>query len=89
MSKKCYRQKPVIIEAVQWLGNNNKEINSFMGTDFLEYKEVNPAAKLYIENDKSKYFANVGDYIIKTLEGDFKPCNPDVFNKMYEEVLDE
>ena len=28
--------------------------------------------------------ANVGDYIIKGVNGEFYPCKPDIFEKIYE-----
>lgn len=30
--------------------------------------------------------ANVGDYIIKGLKGEFYPCKPDVFHEKYEVI---
>ena len=30
--------------------------------------------------------ANVGDYIIKGVNGEFYPCKPDIFEKTYEAV---
>lgn len=30
--------------------------------------------------------ANVGDWIIKGINGEFYPCKPDIFEKTYEEV---
>lgn len=30
--------------------------------------------------------ADVGDYIIKGVNGEFYPCKPDIFEKTYEEV---
>lgn len=29
-----YRKKPVVIEAIQWNGNNLKEVMEFMGSEF-------------------------------------------------------
>jgi hypothetical protein len=31
--------------------------------------------------------ANVGDYIIKGVKGEFYPCKPDIFEQTYEPVL--
>lgn len=30
--------------------------------------------------------ANVGDYIIKGVNGEFYPCKPDIFEKTYDKV---
>ena len=31
--------------------------------------------------------ANIGDYIIKGVKGEFYPCKPDIFEQTYEQVL--
>ena len=32
--------------------------------------------------------ANIGDYIIKGVNGEFYPCKPDIFDKTYEKVTE-
>ena len=32
--------------------------------------------------------ASIGDYIIKGVNGEFYPCNPDIFAKTYVEVTE-
>lgn len=77
-----YRKKPVIIEAIQWLGENEKEI-----FDFVEDKyHMNSDGRLVIETLEGEHIANVGDYIIKGIKGEFYPCKPDIFHQTYEEV---
>lgn len=31
--------------------------------------------------------ANIGDYIIKEINGEYYPCKPDIFEKTYERVI--
>jgi hypothetical protein len=38
------------------------------------------------EDGKVKHFGQVGDYIIKGVQGEFYPCKPDIFSATYEEV---
>ena len=77
-----YRKKPIIIEAIQWLGENEKEI-----FDFVEDKyHMNSDGRLVIETLEGEHIANVGDYIIKGIKGEFYPCKPDIFHQTYEEV---
>ena len=33
--------------------------------------------------------ANIGDWIIKGINGEFYPCKNDIFQKTYEEVMNE
>ena len=85
-----YRKKPVVIEAVQWNGNNFKEVHLFVG-DILKYnisakdgKIVNMKIKT-LEGDMK---VCIEDYIIKGVNGEFYPCKPYIFEKTYEEILE-
>ena len=82
---KKYRKKPVVIEAIQWTGNNHIEVAEFM---FGANVYIN-IQKGYVEIEtlEGKMFAEVNDYIIKGVKGEFYPCKPDIFEQTYEEVL--
>lgn len=73
-----YVTKPCIIEAVLWNGNNTLEIAAF--TNGEAYFGENGLVIHTLEGDMH---ANIGDYIIKGLRGEFYPCKPDVFDKKY------
>ena len=73
-----YRKKPVVIEAVKWTGNNQKELVEFMGV------VSTCAGKLDIPTLEGTITASVGDWIIKGVKGEFYPCKPDVFDATYE-----
>ena len=82
---KQYRKKPVVIEAIQWTGNNHIEVAEFMfGANVYINK---PKGYVEIETLEGKMFAEVNDYIIKGIKGEFYPCKPDIFEQTYEEVL--
>lgn len=76
-----YRKKPVVIEAVRFIGSNYEEIRKFIGQDTLcsDLSVVIPT----LEGDM---VAQKGDYIIKGVQGEFYPCKPDIFAETYEEV---
>ena len=82
MSKK-YRKKPVVIEAIQWVGNNLSEIDNFIGRTV-----YNKETTLVIHTLEGDMEASIGDYIIKGVNGEFYPCKPDIFDKTYEEVTE-
>ena len=42
----------------------------------------------YIPTLEGNMKANIGDYIIKGINGEFYPCKPDIFDKTYEEVTE-
>lgn len=78
-----YRKKPVVIEAVQWTGENVKEMKEFLtGADYDCTKNY-----LIIRTLEGPHYANPGDYIIKGVHGEFYPCKPDIFVETYEEVI--
>ena len=46
-----------------------------------------------VDNDENLYIslsgemrANVGDWIIRGIDGEFYPCKPDIFERSYERV---
>lgn len=39
---------------------------------------------LVIKTLEGNHLANIGDYIIKGVAGEFYPCKPDIFEKTYE-----
>ena len=78
-----FRKKPVMIEAIQWKGDNLEEIKDFMG--YYEYAKKN----LIIHTLEGKMIAQVNDWIIRGVQGEYYPCKPDIFEKTYEPVVDE
>lgn len=77
-----YKTKPCEIEAIEWTGNNIIEL-----LDWGQGKILwNDADDLYIDTLEGRLKANVGDFIIKGLRGEFYPCKPDVFHKKYEAI---
>lgn len=79
-----YRKKPVVIEAVQWTGNNHAEMCEFIDPEVFE---IIPRVGLVIHTLEGDHHASPGDYIIKGVNGEFYPCKPDIFAKTYEAAL--
>ena len=79
-----YRKKPVVIEAVQYTGDNKKEIVEF--TDGLALTNT-CSTHMTIPTLEGDHKADVGDWIIKGVAGEFYPCKPDIFKQTYEEVV--
>jgi ADP-heptose:LPS heptosyltransferase len=91
-----YRKKPVVIEAVEWTGNNLEEIIAFTGLhpsaekwSWEKYEEIVKKEGLKIFTLEGTHFANIGDYIIKGVKGEFYPCKPDIFEATYESIEEE
>ena len=83
---KKYKTKPCEIEAIQWTGENLDSVMSYVG-DNLIIEMYDKYINLYIHTLEGIMKADVGDYIIKGLRGEFYPCKPDVFEKKYEEMI--
>lgn len=78
-----FRKKPVVIEAIIWLGTNESETKDFMNMELAtEYN----GDILVIETLEGTMRANKGDYIIKGVNGEFYPCKPNIFKKTYDVV---
>ena len=86
-----FRKKPVVIEAVQWLPN---ERGSLIG-GWPKSKAWKPAKtwlvgltiqNLLIPTLEGETVANVGDWVIKGVKGEFYACKPDIFEMTYEKV---
>lgn len=81
-----YRKKPVIIEAIQWEGDNVDDIYKFTESAFDRFIEFKDGGFVEIKTLEGIMTANPGDYIIKGVKGEFYPCKPDIFEETYEAV---
>jgi len=80
-----YRKKQVVIEAMQWTGDNTKEIKAFCPDASMALEYYNPG-KLYVYAVEGGHYASYNDFIIKGAKGEFYPCKPDIFGETYEKV---
>ena len=80
-----YRKKPVVIDAIQWIGSNWYEIDQFITVLHETYPSI---GIIKIHTLEGTMEASEGDYIIKGVSGEFYPCKPDIFELTYEKVKD-
>ena len=78
-----FRKKPVVIEAIQWTGDNLQELISFglVGAYLLATDK-----QLQVTTLEGGHVASMGDWIIKGVKGEFYPCKPDIFKQTYDPV---
>lgn len=76
-----FRKKPVIVDAIQWNGENINEIADFMKWRNFEHDN---RSGLIIKTLEGFHIATIGDFIIRGIAGEFYPCKPDIFNQTYE-----
>lgn len=90
-----FRKKPVVIEAVQYTGENLKEVFEFTGkhpkwdqwfSTFDEYQAHVAADEgiFKIFTLEGTHDATPGDWIIRGVKGEHYPCKPDIFAATYE-----
>ena len=80
-----YRKKPVVVEAIQYTGNNIEEIwDAFTAADVYGPVEDDPHA--YILTLEGRMRCKIGDYIIRGVRGELYPCAKDIFEETYEKV---
>ena len=85
MAKK-YRKKPVVIEAMQLTKDNTVDVLTFCNNRGNIVASNEDDMGLSILTLEGTMTANIGDYIIRGVKGEFYPCKPDIFEQTYEEV---
>jgi hypothetical protein len=92
MSEHLYRKKPVEIEARMWTGSNWHEMLQWIkwegGYDVAPVSSPD-GSRLIIKTLEGHMTADMGDWIIKGVKGEFYPCKPDIFEATYEKVIDD
>lgn len=82
-----YKKKPVVIEAIKYDGFNSNEIKSFVGEkcEIKQFPGIYPKSEIIlIHTLEGDMKVNVGDFIVKGVQGEFYPCKPDIFAETYE-----
>lgn len=92
---RTYVSIPTQIEAVQWTGENAKELEEFCGVRELEEGETQPIfsndpirGHLYVAANGAWLDLEIGEWILKDELG-FYPCKDKVFRKKYIGAFDQ
>ena len=78
-----YRKKPTVVEAMQLTNENLLEVKEWCNGELVPNAETS-GYDLYISTLEGIMHADINDYIIQGVEGNFYPCKPDIFEKTYE-----
>ena len=82
-----YRNKPVVIEAVQYRGFASPALLEHLETaDYFFSEDGIEPPFMTIETLEGQHTALINDFIIKGVKGEFYPCKPDIFDLTYELV---
>ncbi|MEE9395284.1 MAG: hypothetical protein V3W41_22560 [Planctomycetota bacterium] len=89
-----FRKKPVVIEAMLFLGGDQALINIDYAVEFDDWLKENQGERkcryvgdtVIIPTLEGDHTASAGDWIIKGVQGELYPCKPDIFDATYESV---
>jgi hypothetical protein len=84
-----YTKKPVTIEAWKLTLDNLETVADWCGGHVLRLQYLENETVLQIPTLEGVMTAEVGDFIIKGVAGEFYPCEPDIFEQTYEDAQDE
>ena len=83
-----FRKRPVVIEARQLCRENGPELAIWSGGKFLSLygrgDRGEDLSHVVIPTLEGDHRADLGDWIIQGVKGEFYPCKPDIFATTYE-----
>ena len=81
-----FRKKPIVIEAVQWVGNEDE-----MPIPPVDHRMLRQRGKLnrrwQLKTLEGWYTLTPNDWIITGIQNELYPCKPDIFDATYEPAL--
>jgi len=80
-----FRKKPIVIEAIQ-IKDSKEGIAEILR--FCPGAQLYPDSTIGIKTLEGNMRANIGDWIIRGIKGEFYPCKPDIFEQTYESAGD-
>ena len=89
MTAARFRKKPVVIEAMQFTGENHDEILGWATRFRLDDPVKRSVTGIYVDTLEGAMAVSVGDWVIRGVAGEFYPCKPDIFEQTYEPVAEE
>ena len=80
-----WKKKPFIVEARQFTEESSADVASWLMEAGRSGRRFGDSLEI-VEPGKPTMRADLGDWVIKGLAGEFYPCSDEVFQKTYEEV---
>lgn len=81
-----FRKKPVEIEAEHFTDANKDRAFNFISCNCYPLFNEDGQPIIKIQTLEGDVTAQLGDWIIKGVKGEFYPCKPDIFALTYDEV---
>lgn len=85
-----YRKKPVVIEAVQYLGAGDfdlalkGDLPVWVWEGFEAGVLMNRRGDLIVKTLEGEHLCSPSDWLIRGVKGELYPCKPDIFALIYE-----
>lgn len=89
MTVRTFRKKPVTVRAVQWTGDNQAEVEAFLGADFAGWRTYTSPPVLLIrtlENPEDPFQAPAGWWVLEGVAGEHYACRADILEATYEDA---
>jgi len=84
-----YRKKPIVIEARQFHNHAHWAVAEWCGGDLIQDfpdDAEDRSPYIVIHTFEGDHRAQLGDWIITGIRGEFYPCKPAIFEQTYEKV---
>jgi hypothetical protein len=81
-----FLKKPVIIEAEQFTDETKDRVFNWITCTCQPSRDSEGDPILIIQTLEGDMTANLGDWVIKGVKGEFYPCKPDIFEATYDKV---
>jgi len=81
-----FRKKPVVIEALQWIENEDR-MASFVGMNTWLATDIDHDGAFYLNTLEGPMRVSPGDWVIRGVKGELYSCKPDIFELTYERVI--
>ena len=78
-----YRKRPVVVEAMQWTGNNVDALQDWAGVTTVLGPTLAKPLRLFVAANQAWLDLEVGEWVIRDSLG-FYPCKAEIFAKTYE-----
>lgn len=88
-----YRKRPVVVDAMLWMGGDYSELSEFCGRNWAradtQEMSYDDPEKVVVWNTASGQWLQVpvGQWIIRGTEGELYPCKASIFDENYEKLV--
>ncbi len=83
-----YRKKSVVIEAMEFTDKTKDQVYNFVRCNKAAGFNAETKPILIVQTLSGDVTVDIGDYVLKGVNGEFYPCKADIFKKTYEAVTD-